>query len=608
MRGRQAKIRRTGARASGRTTRAAVHAPLRLVGAVEPPQAAPDAARHGTPRAASRGSSRAALLRRFESAPDAARIDEVLLHWIRTGAEILGALGGTAELRVTDEPRRVVRVHLGIDAPLADALLGIAVDARGQGSARIDELLVAPLLERVGVASIATLPLATESMGEVGRIRLLLPREPADPRAMRALVAALARRLRGRLEARLLTERFRAVSGRLDQILEGAAEAILDVDAAGVVVGANPHAAAIFGLPPQGLRGLPAQGILPEWRGACEGGADRGGMRPWREMTGVRADGSLFTAEVVAAPATRLGGWTLFAHDASHRRKRETEGRQSERVASVATLASGLGHDLNNTLLPARAHLNALLRIVDDGMRESAQPHLAAIRDGLDYLQQLADALHFLATDPGHGRGIAESDADEGSATDLNAWWRDAGPLLRGVVPPPGVLEVVVPPGLPPVAMHIDALTRAVLNILTNAAESMPRDRDPALARVRLAARASDRAESVVLEIADNGVGMSPDVERRLFDPFFTTKIRGLGSGLGLPIARRLIEAAHGRVSVETAPARGTVVRIELPEAGASRPHRPSASSAAHPLGETKETASRSAVNHAVENKEYSNG
>ena len=48
---------------------------------------------------------------------------------------------------------------------------------------------------------------------------------------MRALLAALGRRVRGRLEARLLTEKFRAVSGRLDQILEGAAEAIIDVDA-----------------------------------------------------------------------------------------------------------------------------------------------------------------------------------------------------------------------------------------------------------------------------------------------------------------------------------------------------------------------------------------
>jgi PAS domain S-box-containing protein len=554
--------------------------------------------------------SRAALVRRFESVADGTRLEDALLHWLRTGTEILGAVGGVAELRMSDGPRRVVRVHAGIDASLADTLAGIAVDARatrmlGQD---LDGLLVAPLLERAGLVSVVTLPLATESMGEVGSIRFLLRQGPESPRALRALVASLARRVRGRLEARLLTEKFRAVSGRLDQILEGAAEAILDIDAAGIVVGANPHAAAIFGLSPQGLHGIPVHQILPEWRSACDAASRNGGARPWRELAGVRADGSVFTAEVVSAPATRLGGWTLFAHDASMRRQRETEGRQSERVASVATLASGLGHDLNNTLLPVRAHLNALLRVVEDGTRERAQPHLSAIRDGLDYLQQLADALHFLATDADEEDAVAEQVMDDGASTDLHAWWRDAGPLLRGVVAPPGVLEVEVPEGLPPVAMRIDALTRVALNILSNAAEAMPRDRDPALARVRLSARASDDGKSVVLEIADNGTGMPPEVERRLFDPFFTTKIRGLGSGLGLPIARKLIESAHGRVSVETALGRGAVFRIELPAAGAASRHGLSASSAAHAHGRTNGTFSRNAVNHTVENQEHSNG
>lgn len=545
-------------------------------------------------------------MRRFESAPDAAHIEDVLLHWIRVGAEILGAVGGVAELRLSDDPRRIARAHAGIDASLAEALVGIAVDARATHA--LGELLVAPLLDHAGVVSVVTMPLATESLGEVGAIRFLLRTEPGNRAAMRALVLGLARRVRGRLEARLLTEKFRAVSGRLDQILEGAAEAILDVDAAGVVVGANPHAAAIFGPSPRGLRGIPVERILPDWRSACEGAEDRCGVRPWREMTGVRGDGSVFTAEVVSAPATRFGGWTLFAHDASQRRRRETEGRQSERIASVATLASGLGHDLNNTLLPVRAHLNALAHLVDDGMRGRAEPHLVAIRGGIDYLQQLADALHFLATDSDHARGEDESGAGDGDSTTLHDWWRDAGPLLRGVVAPPAVLAVSISGDLPPVSMRTDALTRAVLNILTNAVEAMPRDRDPSLARVSLRARVADDSGSVLLEIGDNGRGMSVEVERRLFDPFFTTKIRSLGSGLGLSIARRLVESARGRISVETAVGRGTVVRIELPVARSASRDRLSASSAAHARGGTRESLSRSEVNHAVENQEHSNG
>lgn len=626
MRGGQSKIRSTGARA-GEHAAARRHASKGTAKSTAKSTArstARSAAKSATGGATLRlvgsargGATRAALLRRFESASEAQCLEDVLLHWIQAGSELLGAIGGAAELRLADDPRRVMRVHAGVDASLAEAVLGVAPVRRASPAHILDprELLVAPTLECAGITVVLALPLSTDSLGEVGSIRFLLRTAPDDPRTMRALLAALAKRVGRALEARLLTERFRTVSGRLDQILEGAAEAILDVDSADIVVGSNPHAAAIFGLSAHGLRGLPVGCILPDWRSACDGAAERASMRPWREMAGVRADGTVFTAEVVAAPATRLGGWTLFAHDASHRRRRETEGRQSERVASVATLASGLGHDLNNTLLPARAHLNALHRIVDAGGCELARPHLSAIRDGLDYLQQLADALHFLATDSDHGHDAALQGDGTHAATRLCDWWRDAGPLLRGVVAPAGALVAIVPEGLPPLAIRNDALTRVVLNILTNAAESMPRGRDPALARVVLSARqtapetgaASETAERIVVEIADNGSGMPPEVERRIFDPFFTTKIRGIGSGLGLPIARRLIEAAGGRISVDTQPGKGTIVRIELSAARSLPRHRPSALPAAHTRGEPRSTVIENAENHLVENQEHSN-
>jgi len=546
----------------------------------------------------------AALARRFEALPESLRIEDMLLGWIRAGAEAFGAVGGVAELRLCEEPRRMVRVHEGVEGSLAESVLGLARGARNplQRGSDLEESLVAPLLEAEGIASVVALPLATDSLGQVGSIRYLLRVPPDDPDAMRSMIATLSRRLRGKLEARLLTERFRAVSGRLEQILEGAAEAILDLDAAGVVVCANPHAAHMFGLSPQGLRGLSVGRILPDWNSACAASVGCCAHCPWREIEGVRADGSVFAVEVVAA-STRVGGWTLFAHDASQRRKREAAGRQSERVASVATLASGLGHDLNNTLLPARAHLNALQRALEGEACAPLGRHIAAIRDGLGYLQRLADALHFLATDPDHaaaGAPVAHAYPDDPPPTSLHGWWGEAGLLLRGAVVPCATLEASIPEDLPPVAMRPDALTRVALNLLTNAVESMPRGRDRSLARVRISARATKGAGSVVLEIADNGSGMPPEVERRLFDPFFTTKIRGLGSGLGLPIARRLVEAARGGISVETEPGKGTVVRIELPAVGLSLRHGPSDPLPGRVPGEAGVT-----LHQEAESKEY---
>jgi len=68
----------------------------------------------------------------------------------------------------------------------------------------------------------------------------------------------------------------------------------------------------------------------------------------------------------------------------------------------------------------------------------------------------------------------------------------------------------------------------------------------------------------VSVEIRDSGVGIPPQVVQRLFEPFFTTKTRG--TGLGLPLCRRIVEAHGGRVRVTSAPGLGTIITVEIPE------------------------------------------
>src|SRR4029453_8143125 len=75
----------------------------------------------------------------------------------------------------------------------------------------------------------------------------------------------------------------------------------------------------------------------------------------------------------------------------------------ADRLASLGTLAAGLGHDMNNVLLPVRARLNAL---EDAGITGAALAHVTAVRRSIAYLQHLSDGLHFLALDP-DGPGVA---------------------------------------------------------------------------------------------------------------------------------------------------------------------------------------------------------
>lgn len=256
--------------------------------------------------------------------------------------------------------------------------------------------------------------------------------------------------------------------------------------------------------------------------------------------------------------------------------------RMSDRMASIGTLAAGLGHDMNNVLLPVRARLNALDAAGGAGdVRATERKHVDEIKKSVAYLQQLADGLHFLALDP-------DTDEDArggGGATDLKLWWSQAGALLSKAAPKHVRVTASFPADLPPAALAAHGLTQAVLNLVVNAGEAIPAPsvRKRKQGSVRISARAAREAERlwVCLSVMDNGTGMSDEVKRRALEMFFTTKPRGLGTGLGLALVRRVVERAGGRVQIESQPEKGTTVTMVVPavppRADGDEAHRPSA-------------------------------
>jgi signal transduction histidine kinase len=110
---------------------------------------------------------------------------------------------------------------------------------------------------------------------------------------------------------------------------------------------------------------------------------------------------------------------------------------------------------------------------------------------------------------------------------------------------------------VPKVAIDSRVLSRAVVNLIENAIQAMPDGG-------RLDASVSaPNGEVVEIGVDDNGVGLDPEVRRRLFEPYFSTK--SSGTGLGLAIARSAIEAHQGTIEVDSAPGKGTRFRIRLP-------------------------------------------
>ena len=109
---------------------------------------------------------------------------------------------------------------------------------------------------------------------------------------------------------------------------------------------------------------------------------------------------------------------------------------------------------------------------------------------------------------------------------------------------------------LPTVLLDREAFHGALLNLVLNAEQAMP-------GGGQLVVRTSAAGDRVALDLIDTGCGMDPRTCEQIFDAFFSTK-RG-GSGLGLPTARKIVEAHGGKISVQSEPGRGTQFTIKLP-------------------------------------------
>ncbi|MGH7713077.1 MAG: PAS domain-containing sensor histidine kinase, partial [Gemmatimonadaceae bacterium] len=227
--------------------------------------------------------------------------------------------------------------------------------------------------------------------------------------------------------------------------------------------------------------------------------------------------------------------------------------RLSERMASLGTLAAGLGHDMGNLLLPLDVRLKLLLQAeLPPDLREL----VVGIQTCTRYFQQLSNGLRLLSVDPLEGQTRA--------ATELGAWWSDVGTVLRSVLPRGVQFEHSLPGAECWVAIGRAGLTQSVFNLVQNAADAL---RDRGSGRVTIGAEHVPNSAFVAVRVADDGPGMTEDVMRHCMDPSFSTKARAVSSGLGLAFVQALVSKAGGRVEIDSRVGSGTTVSLVIPGA-----------------------------------------
>jgi signal transduction histidine kinase len=264
-------------------------------------------------------------------------------------------------------------------------------------------------------------------------------------------------------------------------------------------------------------------------------------------------------------------------------RERSEEVIRNEQLASVGFLAAGVAHEINNPLaaiawsaeaLEARLHRilhpQVVSQMQSEGNGESSSTGNAMIGTDLDTLRSY---LRRIQDEAFRCKGITErlldfsrlGNVQRKQEIDMNEIVEDVVDMVRHMGPYRSQKIETIPASEPAIAWASpQEMKQVVLNLLTNALESL--DADSKLGIVRVVVQNIPERDEVRLEITDNGCGMSDEVLKHLFEPFFTRRRDGRGTGLGLPITNRIITDHGGRITPRSdGPSMGSSFEIVLP-------------------------------------------
>jgi signal transduction histidine kinase len=241
-----------------------------------------------------------------------------------------------------------------------------------------------------------------------------------------------------------------------------------------------------------------------------------------------------------------------------HRHLREVRGLEAEvdrreRLSALGNLAAAVAHEVRNPLNAISVGLQRL--------KEEFRPS--------DNHAEYARFVELMQGEVKRLNGIVEEFLSLARPISLKPDQVRVGELLQEVTALVQAdadarrvrLGLVVPPDLPAVRLDRDSVKRVFLNLILNGLEAMP-------SGGTLTISASALRGSLILTVEDTGDGIPADLLPRIFEPYVTTKAKGMG--LGLPIARRIVEAHGGRIRVESRQGSGSCFTITLPVAGPS--------------------------------------
>lgn len=396
-----------------------------------------------------------------------------------------------------------------------------------------------------GLAGIVAIQTVVEATGLMRPVPLGAETEPLDLAA--SGFGVLVSMIGCALIVSTLVRSFREERGKLRSILECMADAVVYVSPDGAVQLRNRAAAQLWAGRPA-ARDLRVCHATDVWERLLVKLANPGAheLHPVLEVGGRQHEASYAR---VRDEDGRLLGVVMVARDVTERLELQRTQLQEERLAVVGKLAAGLAHEINNPLGAIALYAQHAIRGVDPS--SPLAEHLQVVlRNTHQCTRIVRDLL-----------GYARSRPARRIPLDARRLVREIEDVARTLEPQAersGVRMVVDearPEGT--VVADPDQLRQVLLNLALNAIEAMP-----AGGEVRV--RVGRTPEGMAIEVSDDGPGMAPAELERIFSAFYTTKAEG--TGLGLAVARDIVQAHRGDLSVRSEPGRGTTFQVCLPD------------------------------------------
>ena len=385
---------------------------------------------------------------------------------------------------------------------------------------------------------------------------VLAAREQA---ARNAVITALSLLLIGfaGMISLFLAQGYRSVRGSLSQV-KAFSDSLVDhmpiglvaMDPEEKIMAFNETAEVIFRLSGGDVLGREASGILPDELLEMPDTLDAAGPILEKEMECQLGDGRTVPLEVIATRLQddegTLFGYAILFRDLTEVQRLKSEVERSRRLAAIGSLAAGVAHEIRNPL----SSIKGFATVLRERHRENPEDQRIAdimISEVERLNRVIGQLLEFSRPLTMNRKDSAIEPILQHTVKMIEEQARKKGIDIR----------TEFPEGVPDLFIDPDKMTQVFLNLSLNAVNAMDTGGTLSLKISRPEVR------TIRVDVADKGTGIRPDELGRIFDPYFTT--RPSGTGLGLPIAQRIVEAHGGKIAVASQQGKGTVFSVFLP-------------------------------------------